>query len=120
MRRERERDEQSIADTQFIDVLADTQSEPAHTAVDAGIGDLQVLYQDGNISLPVRLTIQTSTGLHRGVHMSRLVKAASSRGAGRLEDWLRRICAEVDKTQPGSRVTCKMDIPTPTSSSRSR
>ncbi len=62
----------------FIDTYADTQNEPAALAIDAGVSDLKVLYHDGKVALPVHLTIQTSTGLHRGVHMSRLVHAASS------------------------------------------
>ena len=44
--------------------------------------------------------------------MSRLVKAASStRGVTSVEDWLALICREVDRTQPGSRVTCRMEVP---------
>ena len=69
-----------MASTQFIDTLADTQSEPAEVAVDAGVADLQILYHNGKTSIPVFLTIQTSTGLHRGVHMSRLVHAAVLKG----------------------------------------
>ncbi len=112
MRRERDRDGRVLTHTQYIDTLADTQSEPAQLAVDAGVGDLQVMYQDGKLSVPVFLSIKTSTGLHRGVHMSRLVKAASStRGVSRVEDWLALICREVNRTQPGSRVTCRMELP---------
>ncbi len=36
--------------------------EPAEVVVDAGVADLQVLYHNGKISIPVFLTIQTSTG----------------------------------------------------------
>jgi GTP cyclohydrolase FolE2 len=104
-------DDEQIAGTRFIDTQADTQSEPAQLTVDAGIGELQVLYQDGKVSMPVFLTIQTSTGLHRGVHMSRLVHAAGSRRGQSIEEWLRAICAEVNRTQPGARASCRLEVP---------
>lgn len=110
MRRGRDNDEQ-IANTQFIDVLADTQSEPAQMAVDAGIGELQILYQNGKVAMPILLSVQTSTGLHRGVHMSRLVHAASAHGGLGIEEWLAAICREVNRTQPGARVTCRLEVP---------
>lgn len=94
-----------------IDVLADTQSEPSSLPVDAGVSDLKVLFHDGKVSLPVVLSIQTSTGLHRGVHMSRLVHAASSHGVQDIVSWLRRICKEVNGSQPGSVVTCSFELP---------
>jgi GTP cyclohydrolase FolE2 len=103
--------QQQLSREQFIDVLADTQSEPAEVAVDAGVGDLRTLYHDGQTSIPVFLTIQTSTGPHRGVHMSRLVHAASAKAGPGVEAWLRAICAEVDRTQPGAEVTCRFEMP---------
>jgi GTP cyclohydrolase FolE2 len=104
-------DDEQFAKTQFIDILADTQAEPAEMMVDAGVGDLRVMYHNGKIAMPVLLTIQTSTGLHRGVHMSRLVKAASVRKGTGVESWLKAICSEVNKTQPGARVSCAFEIP---------
>jgi GTP cyclohydrolase FolE2 len=95
----------------YINTLTDTQSEPAALAIDAGVSDLKVLYHDGKVALPVRLTIQTSTGLHRGVHMSRLVHAASSHDSPDIVSWLRRMCREVNHTQPGSSVTCAFELP---------
>jgi GTP cyclohydrolase FolE2 len=95
----------------YIDTFADTQNEPAALAIDAGISDLKVLYHDGKVALPVHLTLQTSTGLHRGVHMSRLVQAASSHSSADIVSWLRRICMEVNATQPGSSVTCTFELP---------
>src|ERR1700686_136136 len=83
--------------SQYIDTFADTQNEPAALAIDAGVSDLKVLYHDGKVALPVHLTIQTSTGLHRGVHMSRLVNAASSHDSSGIVPWLRRICKEVNR-----------------------
>ncbi|MDG6990185.1 MAG: GTP cyclohydrolase I FolE2, partial [Nitrososphaerota archaeon] len=65
----------------------------------------------GNFTLPVDLTVQTSTGLHRGVHMSRLVKAANGRRSKGMEQWLRWICSEVNRTQPGSSVTASFELP---------
>ena len=43
--------------------------------------------------------------------MSRLVKAASNRRSGSMEEWLRYICREVNKTQPGSTVTSSFEMP---------
>jgi GTP cyclohydrolase FolE2 len=95
----------------FIDATADVQSESSRLAVDAGIANYRVLGSAGSLTMPVELTVQTSTGLHRGVHMSRLVKAANSRGAKGMEQWLRWICAEVNRTQPGSSVTATFELP---------
>src|SRR6202140_3772692 len=97
--------------SQYIDTFADTQNEPAAMAIDAGVSDLKVLYHDGKVTLPVNLTIQTSTGLHRGVHMSRLVQAAASHGSQDIVSWLRMICKQVNRTQPGSSVTCAFELP---------
>ncbi len=98
-------------DARYIDTVADTQNEPAAVAVEAGVSDLKLLYHDGKVSLPVHLTIQTSTGLHRGVHMSRLVHAASSHDSQDIVSWLRRICRDVNRSQPGSSVTCSFELP---------
>jgi GTP cyclohydrolase I len=103
---------ENIARSQLFDTLADTQMEPSDVSVSAGVADLKVLYQDGKISIPVLLAIQTSTGKHRGVHMSRLVHAASiSSNSLGIESWLRKICAEVNGSQPGSTVTCRFELP---------
>lgn len=104
-------DEEQVVKSQLIDVLADTQVEPAELVVDAGVGDLKLLYHNGKVAMPVLLTIQTSTGMHRGVHMSRLVHAASQKQAPTIEGWLKAICAEVNRTQPGARVSCAFEIP---------
>lgn len=104
-------DREQVVKTQFIDVLADTQLEPAELTVDAGVSDLKVLYRNGKIAMPVLLTIRTSTGTHRGVHMSRLVEAASAKQGASVENWLKAICSEVNKTQPGARVSCSLEIP---------
>lgn len=96
---------------EFINAIADVQSEVSRLPVDAGIAELRVLSNFGNIRMPVELSIQTSTGFHRGVHMSRLVKAANSHRAKGMEQWLRWICSEVNKTQPGSSVTAAFELP---------
>ena len=95
----------------LIDATADVQAEPSRFPVEAGVGRLKVLSSAGNIRMPVELTIQTSTGLHRGVHMSRLVKAANGRRARGMEEWLRWICGEVNRTQPGTSVTASFELP---------
>jgi GTP cyclohydrolase I len=96
---------------EIIDATADVQSESSFFPVDAGVDNLKVLYSAGGISMPVTLSIQTSTGLHRGVHMSRLVRAANARRPRGMEDWLRWISGEVNRTQPGSSVTCSYEMP---------
>ncbi len=95
----------------YIDTTADVQMEPAQLPVNAGVANLRVYYKDGSLSIPVTLAIQTSTGLHRGVHMSRLVKAANNRRSRSMEAWLRWICREVNKTQPGSEVAAAFEMP---------
>lgn len=104
-----EREEADALD--LIDATADVQSEASRLPVDAGITKLKVLGSAGNIRMPVDLTIQTSTGFHRGVHMSRLVRAASNHQARGMEQWLRWICREVNRTQPGSSVTANFELP---------
>ncbi|HLQ06424.1 MAG TPA: GTP cyclohydrolase, FolE2/MptA family [Nitrososphaerales archaeon] len=95
----------------YIDATADVQSEASKLPIDAGVSSLRVLSSAGNIRMPVDLSIQTSTGLHRGVHMSRLVKAANGRRPRGMEQWLRWVCSEVNKTQPGSSVTATFELP---------
>jgi GTP cyclohydrolase FolE2 len=106
------RNEEKAEDVlEFIDATADVQSEASRLPVDAGISSLRVLSSAGSIRMPVSLSIQTSTGLHRGVHMSRLVKAANGKKARGMEQWLRWICSEVNRTQPGSSVTATFEHP---------
>ena len=95
----------------LIDATADVQSEASKVPVDAGISGLKVFSNAGDVRIPVELSIQTSTGLHRGVHMSRLVKAANARKARGMEQWLRWICTEVNATQPGTSVTASFELP---------
>lgn len=96
---------------EYIDATADVQSEASELPIDAGVSNLRVLGGPGSVKIPVELSIQTSTGRHRGVHMSRLVKAANGKRAKGMEQWLRWICAEVNRTQPGSSVTASFDFP---------
>ncbi len=95
----------------FIDTTADVQQEPSRFAVEAGVANLRVLFRGASLSLPVDLSIQTNTGFHRGVHMSRLVRAANRSKGISAEEWLRRICREVNETQPGSEVTAAFELP---------
>ena len=96
---------------EYIDATADVQAEASKLPVDAGVCNLRVICFTGNIRMPVDLSIQTSTGNHRGVHMSRLVKAANGRRPKGMEEWLRWICMEVNKTQPGASVTVTFELP---------
>lgn len=105
------KDSHSRGALEFIDASADVQSESAHLPVAAGVANLRVMFNGGNLNMPVDLSIQTSTGLHRGVHMSRLVRAANARNATGMEEWLRWICREVNKTQPGTSVTSTFELP---------
>src|SRR5271155_230725 len=100
MRRGRDSEGRVSTDTQYIDTLVDTQSEPSQLAIQAGVGDLRVMYQDGKLSIPVLLNIQTSTGLHRGVHMSRLVKAAPAPGGSGGGERGRSVFTVGHKTPP--------------------
>jgi GTP cyclohydrolase FolE2 len=106
----RERGEVRTAN-RFIDTSVDVQMEPSTLAVRAGVANLKVLFRNSKVSFPVSLTIQTSTSNHRGVHMSRLVRAASRTDFASVEEWLRAICRDVNKTQPGSEVTCRFEMP---------
>jgi GTP cyclohydrolase FolE2 len=102
---------ESIVSSGLFDTLADTQMESSDVSVSAGVADLKVLYQNGKVSIPVSMTIQTYTGKHRGVHMSRLVHAASRGNSQSIERWLKDVCAEVNVSQPGSTVSCRFEIP---------
>jgi GTP cyclohydrolase FolE2 len=103
--------EKTSQSSKYIDTTVDVQQEPSSLAINAGVANLRVMYSNGALSFPVSLNIQTTTKLHRGVHMSRLVRAASNRKSGNIERWLRWICLEVNKTQPGSEVTCTYELP---------
>jgi GTP cyclohydrolase FolE2 len=107
----RDSDEEPEESTQFIDTLADVQQEPSEVPVLAGVSKLKLVRTIGKFSFPVELTVQTSTQFHRGVHMSRLVKAASGHRAASMEKWLRWLCDEVNRTQPGSEVTSRYEMP---------
>jgi GTP cyclohydrolase FolE2 len=96
---------------EFSEALADVQSEESQIPVFAGVSKLRIVRTTGSFSFPVVLTIQTSSGYHRGVHMSRLVKAAGGGKRESMEGWLKRVCREVDRSQPGSEVICSYDMP---------
>jgi GTP cyclohydrolase I len=106
-----ERDRKASPVPEIIDTTADVQVEPSKLAVDAGVADLRVYYREGTMTVPVSLTIRTSTGLHRGVHMSRLVRAANGRRAKSMESWLRWICREANRTQPQTEVVASFELP---------
>lgn len=92
--------------------VPDVQMQPADLLVRAGIADLRLLFYAPRWTLPIRLSVLTETNGHRGVHMSRLVEAANRHAHGEyLEQALRRICADVNRGQPGTRVRCELDYP---------
>lgn len=105
------KEKEGVDALQFIDTSADVQSEASQLPVEAGVAGLRVMYRGGSVSMPVTLSITTSTGTHRGVHMSRLVRAAGSRGPSSIEEWLKWICTEVNASQPGSSATCSYELP---------
>jgi GTP cyclohydrolase I len=85
--------------------------EPSKLAVDAGVANLRVYFHEGSLAVPVDLTIITSTGLHRGVHMSRLVRAANAKVGKGIEAWAKWICTEVNKTQPNTEIVVSFELP---------
>jgi GTP cyclohydrolase FolE2 len=90
---------------------AELQDEPADGIVNAGICGLKTIYKCGGLSFPISLTVTVPTR-RRGVHMSRLVGAVLRNTEGRnIEDALRAICREVNRTQAGCTVLCRFDYP---------
>uniref|UniRef100_A0A7C3IT03 GTP cyclohydrolase I FolE2 n=1 Tax=Candidatus Methanomethylicus mesodigestus TaxID=1867258 RepID=A0A7C3IT03_9CREN len=87
------------------------QDSPADNIIEAGICNLRVMYKCGQLSFPVCLTLTVRTNL-RGVHMSRLVGAVLRNGqGGAIEDTLRSICRDVNRTQKGCVVKCEFQYP---------
>jgi GTP cyclohydrolase I len=97
--------------TEYIDTSADVQMEPSKMAINAGVANLRVYFHEGSIAVPVELAIITSTGLHRGVHMSRLVRAANAKMGKSIEAWAKWICGEVNETQPSTEVVASYELP---------
>jgi GTP cyclohydrolase FolE2 len=93
----------------------DVQQEREDVAVVAGITDLRLIADFSCIehSLPMTLSITTSTMEHRGVHMSRLVAAAQAAlgKEQKIEEYLLGVCKEVDSTQLGATVRCQFELP---------
>jgi GTP cyclohydrolase I len=92
--------------------LPDVQMQKADLAIMAGIQNLSVLFKATRWTLPVKISVIASTTDHRGVHMSRLVGAIQKHLEGDyLEDSMRLICKEVNKTQPNCQVTAELSYP---------
>lgn len=92
----------------------DVQQEHAETPVAAGVAGLRLVLNLPYLqpSLPVRLSILTSTGKHRGVHMSRMIEAANNfQTMKTIEDYLFGVCRQVDSTQKGTDVECEFELP---------
>lgn len=92
--------------------LPDVQMQKADLAVMAGIKNLSTIYNGSRWSVPVEISVVASTMDQRGVHMSRLVGAVQKHmHSDYIEESLRRICKEVNKTQPHCLVTAKLRYP---------
>lgn len=97
---------------QLRNFASDPQSEPASIAVLAGVCELKTIYRAKRWSMPIKLSILTATRNHRAVHMSRLVSAAQKNTEGTyIEDSLRNVCREVNRTQPGCILIAEFDYP---------
>jgi len=96
-----------VIDTKKVEL----QDEPADGILNAGICGLRTVYKCGGLSFPIALTVTVPTR-KRGVHMSRLVGAVLRNTEGRnIEDALRAICREVNRTQAGCTVSCRFEYP---------
>ncbi|MDG6934910.1 MAG: GTP cyclohydrolase I FolE2 [Nitrososphaerota archaeon] len=95
-----------------LNLDADVQNQFSSSNVRAGILKLRVMINVGGLMLPAEFTVTTNTNRTRGVHMSRLVEAVNLNSTGRhLEDSLKLIAQEVEKTQSGAEVACSLEYP---------
>jgi GTP cyclohydrolase FolE2 len=95
-----------------LDLEADVQSEYSRTDVRAGVTGLKMMLRVGRYVLPADLTVTTMTQHSRGVHMSRLVKAAQDHGdSAHVEDALRGIVREANSTQKGTAASVRFNYP---------
>lgn len=94
------------------DDLPDAQMQRADLAIMAGIQNLSVVFNGSRWTLPVKVSVIASTTNHRGVHMSRFVGAVQKYMQGDyLEESLRQICRDVNKTQPHCQVIAELNYP---------
>lgn len=95
-----------------LESLPDIQMERAEIDVSAGVCNFSTLFHGNRWTLPVKLSIIVPTMKSRGVHMSRLISAAQKRMRGEyIEDALKDICNEINKSQPGCQITVELEYP---------
>jgi GTP cyclohydrolase I len=98
-------------DKKIID--ADVQNL-AHTVnVQAGIQDLKTLIQINDYRLPALIDVITETQMTRGVHMSRLVRAAlENRNNTTIFSNMLEMQRAVEATQKNAIIRCRFEYPT--------
>jgi GTP cyclohydrolase I len=95
-----------------LNLEADVQNEYSRTDVRAGVAGLKMMLRVGRYVLPADLTVTTLTHHSRGVHMSRLVKAAQDHSdSAHAEDALRGIVREANSTQKGTAASVRFNYP---------
>jgi len=95
-----------------LNLEADAQSEHSAVNVRAGIAGLRLMMRVGRYVLPAELSVTTLTHDTRGVHMSRLVNAAQSNtDAPHVEEALRGIVRDVNRTQKGAVAAARFSYP---------
>ena len=89
---------------------ADIHVEGSKISVTAGISNLRIGYKNKHCAMLIKFKITVPTLDHRAVHMSRLVAAAQRHlESDRIEDSMRKICKEIDETQPGCKISCEFE-----------
>ncbi|MFC1752295.1 GTP cyclohydrolase, FolE2/MptA family [Thermoproteota archaeon] len=90
--------------------LSDVHEEFAKINVLGGVGDLIHIHKSAKWVQPVKYAILVPTHNRRGVHMSRLVAAVQKHNENdRIEKSMRKICKEVNSTQPSCRIICEIN-----------
>ncbi len=95
-----------------LNLEADVQSEYSRTDVRAGVTGLKMMLRVGRYVLPADFTVTTLTHHSRGVHMSRLVRAAQDHSdSAHVEDALKGIVRQANSTQKGASATVRFNYP---------
>ena len=92
--------------------LADIQNEKAEIDVMAGISNFNIIFTGYKFAIILTLAIFVSTQKTRGVHMSRLVKAAQNNmKINNIEEVLINIQKEVSMTQSNCKIIANFKYP---------
>jgi GTP cyclohydrolase I len=95
-----------------LNLEADVQNEYSSTDVRAGVTGLKLMLRVGRYILPAEFTVTTMTHHSRGVHMSRLVKAAQDHSDSvHAEDALKLIVREANHSQKGASASVRFSYP---------